>query len=72
MTVEAAAPISWKYKLERVSKGYVRATVHSDDLEQLKIDWSNLHAWLESNNEKFENVDKIEALELEKLRLKSK
>ncbi|HYZ60225.1 MAG TPA: hypothetical protein VE544_11265 [Nitrososphaeraceae archaeon] len=37
---------SWKYKLERVAKGYVRVTVHSDDLDELISNWELVHSKL--------------------------
>ena len=71
-TSSETTAVSWKYKIERVSKGYIRATIHNDDLEQLKADWLNIHSWLTDIHEEVENVKQIEAQELEKLRLKSK
>ena len=62
---------SWKYKLERVSKGYIRPTVHGDDLEQLYKDWKDIHEFLESIGEVVEKVKDIEEAELAKLALKN-
>ena len=48
---------SWKYKLERVAKGYVRPTIHSDNLDELLEDWKIVHEQLESIGEKVERLE---------------
>ena len=45
---------SWKYKLERVAKGYVRPTIHSDNLDELLEDWKIVHEQLALIGEKVE------------------
>lgn len=45
---------SWKYKLERVAKGYVRPTIHSDNLDELLDDWKRIHEHLALIGEKVE------------------
>ena len=48
---------SWKYKLERVAKGYVRPTIHSDNLDELLEDWKMLHEQLAMIGEKVERLE---------------
>jgi hypothetical protein len=47
---------SWKYKLERVAKGYVRPTIHSDNLYELLEDWKRIHEHLAIIGEKVERL----------------
>lgn len=48
---------TFRYKLERVSKGYVRVTVHSDDVQELLTDWKVIHQMLEQQGEKVEKYE---------------
>ena len=48
---------SWKYKLERVAKGYVRPTIHSDRLDELLEDWKTVHEQLALMGEKVERLE---------------
>lgn len=63
MTQETIPPVvvqetkSWKYKVERVAKGFVRITVHSDDMNELLYDWDHIHLKLEELGEKVEKVE---------------
>jgi hypothetical protein len=44
----------WKYKLERVAKGYVRLTIHSDDSDELLSSWKALHKGIIEMGERVE------------------
>lgn len=57
MTLEPAQQEvrSYRYKLERVSKGYVRVTVHSDNTNELITDWNTIHQQLENLGERIEH-----------------
>lgn len=46
---------SWKFKVERNAKGFVRITCHSDSVE-LVDNWIKLHDKLESLGERVEKV----------------
>jgi predicted transcriptional regulator YdeE len=48
---------SWKYKLERVAKGYVRVTVHSDDIDEIVKMWNEIHSKLQESGESVERVE---------------
>lgn len=48
---------TFRYKLERVSKGYVRVTVHSDDVQELIGDWGAIHKELDKLGEKVEKYE---------------
>lgn len=48
---------TYRYKLERVSRGYVRVSVNADDINQLFEDWNKIHSRLEEIGEKVETVD---------------
>jgi hypothetical protein len=45
-----------KYTIEKAAKGYVRVTVHGDDINLLIEDWEKVHGMLESLGEKVERV----------------
>jgi hypothetical protein len=47
---------SWHFKFERLAKGVVRITCHSDDIDDLINNWEKLYARLESLGEKVEKV----------------
>lgn len=71
-TSVSLAEKTWKFKLERVSKGYVRVTLHDDDIRQLVENWKQIHQWLADEGEVVENVRELEAQELAKLEAKNK
>lgn len=51
---------AWKIKIERVQKGYVRATVHGDTVDDVMNDWNDLHMALHQDGEVVEKFQKPE------------
>lgn len=47
----------WKFKAERVAKGFVRITINSDDADELILTWKRLYIKLEEMGERVEKVD---------------
>lgn len=51
---EPVLPKVWKFKIQRVSGGYVRATVHGDTVDEVIQEWGDLHAALRQIGEAVE------------------
>lgn len=48
---------TWKFKLQRVSGGYVRVTVHGDSVDEVITEWGDVHAALEQIGEAVERQE---------------
>jgi hypothetical protein len=53
---EPVSTKAWKIKIERVQKGYVRATVHGDSVVDVMNDWNDLHMALKQDGEAVERL----------------
>lgn len=58
MTIdEPVTSKAWKIKIERVQKGFVRATVHGDTVDDVMNDWNDLHMALRQDGESVEKFE---------------
>lgn len=58
MTIdEPVTSKAWKIKIERVQKGFVRATVHGDTVDDVMNDWNDLHMALRQDGEVVEKLE---------------
>lgn len=58
MTIdEPVTSKAWKIKIERVQKGFVRATVHGDTVDDVMNDWNDLHMALRQDGEAIEKFE---------------
>lgn len=54
---EQVLPKIWKFKLQRVSGGYVRATVHGDSVDEVISEWEDVHMGLKQIGEAVERKE---------------